>query len=159
MADKAFTDTKFCRYVLSLHVEALPIGATDSPSLLSNCQSVSPNVSFSSRIPAFGVEVAQNGLASISGRGESSKTWRRPTRPVRLHQYHCAGHTSFGINPIHAHQSCNLIGTIMAAIPQLQYTPTNAIPAIAKEVRLSFASQKTKPLEWRLVQLRKLYWR
>lgn len=46
----------------------------------------------------------------------------------------------------------------MAAIPELQYTSVDAIPAIAKEVRLSFASQKTKPLEWRLTQLRKLYW-
>ena len=41
---------------------------------------------------------------------------------------------------------------------ELQYTPADAIPAIAREVRLSFASQKTKPIEWRLKQLRKLYW-
>ena len=46
----------------------------------------------------------------------------------------------------------------MATIPELQYTSVDAIPAIAREVRLTFTSQKTKPLEWRLTQLRKLYW-
>lgn len=37
-------------------------------------------------------------------------------------------------------------------------TPIDFIPKIASSLRITFASQKTKPIEWRLVQLRKLYW-
>lgn len=44
-------------------------------------------------------------------------------------------------------------------IPAFKDTAVSAIPDLAKEKRLAFASQKTKPLEWRLKQLRKLYWR
>lgn len=46
----------------------------------------------------------------------------------------------------------------MASIPQLEYTNKDAIPEIVDGVRAAFHSQKTKPLEWRKVQLRKLYW-
>lgn len=46
----------------------------------------------------------------------------------------------------------------MASIPQLEYTNKDAIPEIVNGVRATFHSQKTKPLEWRKVQLRKLYW-
>ncbi|OIW29087.1 aldehyde dehydrogenase [Coniochaeta ligniaria NRRL 30616] len=43
-------------------------------------------------------------------------------------------------------------------IPQYQATALEAIPVIAKKVRETFSTHKTKNLEWRLVQLRKLYW-
>ncbi|KAI4202350.1 MAG: hypothetical protein LQ348_001522 [Seirophora lacunosa] len=47
----------------------------------------------------------------------------------------------------------------MAAIAtQLKYTPVDTIPGIAAGVRNAFNSHKTKPLEFRLLQLRKLYW-
>jgi beta-apo-4'-carotenal oxygenase len=40
------------------------------------------------------------------------------------------------------------------------YTNTrlDAIPKIASSLRYTFASHKTKPIKWRLQQLRKLYW-
>lgn len=41
----------------------------------------------------------------------------------------------------------------------LQLTSSDAIPAIAKAARLAFLSQKTRSLDFRLTQLRKLYWR
>ncbi|KAH8902659.1 aldehyde dehydrogenase [Coniochaeta sp. PMI_546] len=43
-------------------------------------------------------------------------------------------------------------------IPEYQATALEAIPAIAKKARETFSTNKTKDLEWRLVQLRKLYW-
>lgn len=43
-------------------------------------------------------------------------------------------------------------------IPEYEATPLEAIPDIARSVRQSFRTNKTKNLEWRLVQLRKLYW-
>ncbi|KAI1140518.1 aldehyde dehydrogenase [Hypoxylon sp. FL0543] len=43
-------------------------------------------------------------------------------------------------------------------IPAFEATPIDGIPKIAATARESFQSQKTKDVEWRLVQLRKLYW-
>jgi beta-apo-4'-carotenal oxygenase len=43
-------------------------------------------------------------------------------------------------------------------IPEYQPTAIEAIPAAAKKVRDTFSTHKTKDVEWRLVQLRKLYW-
>ncbi|KAB5554853.1 Aldehyde/histidinol dehydrogenase [Coniochaeta sp. 2T2.1] len=43
-------------------------------------------------------------------------------------------------------------------IPEYQATAPDAIPTIAKQVRDTFSTHKTKDVEWRLVQLRKLYW-
>ncbi|KAI8960969.1 aldehyde dehydrogenase [Daldinia sp. FL1419] len=43
-------------------------------------------------------------------------------------------------------------------IPAFEATPIEDIPRISATVRRSFQSQKTKDVEWRLVQLRKLYW-
>ncbi|OTA96482.1 hypothetical protein M434DRAFT_67592 [Hypoxylon sp. CO27-5] len=43
-------------------------------------------------------------------------------------------------------------------IPAFEATPIDSIPKIAATARESFQSQKTKDVEWRLVQLRKLYW-
>lgn len=45
-----------------------------------------------------------------------------------------------------------------AMIPDFANTPVQAIPYLVNELRTSFNAQKTKPLEYRLVQLRKLYW-
>lgn len=45
-----------------------------------------------------------------------------------------------------------------AMIPDFANTPVQAIPHLVNELRTSFNAQKTKPLEYRLVQLRKLYW-
>jgi beta-apo-4'-carotenal oxygenase len=44
------------------------------------------------------------------------------------------------------------------AIPAYEATAVDAIPAIARTVRQTFRTNKTKDIEWRLVQLRKLYW-
>ena len=46
----------------------------------------------------------------------------------------------------------------MASIPDLHNTPVDNIPEIVNDVRNTFHTQKTKPLEFRKVQLRKLYW-
>ncbi|KAL8732180.1 MAG: hypothetical protein Q9166_002927 [cf. Caloplaca sp. 2 TL-2023] len=47
----------------------------------------------------------------------------------------------------------------MASIAtELKYTPVDTIPAIASGIRNAFNSQKTKPMDFRLMQLRKLYW-
>ncbi|RYP83011.1 hypothetical protein DL769_001480 [Monosporascus sp. CRB-8-3] len=43
-------------------------------------------------------------------------------------------------------------------IPPFEHTPIDSIPKLAAEVRESFRSNKTKGVEWRLVQLRKLWW-
>jgi len=37
-------------------------------------------------------------------------------------------------------------------------TPLDAIPRIASSLRYTFSTHKTKPIQWRLQQLRKLYW-
>lgn len=47
---------------------------------------------------------------------------------------------------------------IKASVPEYVATPVEEIPAIARTVRQAFRTHKTKDLEWRLVQLRKLYW-
>ncbi|KAF2087728.1 aldehyde dehydrogenase [Saccharata proteae CBS 121410] len=46
----------------------------------------------------------------------------------------------------------------MSKIPELQYTPIEGIPATVNLLRTTFLTHKTRPIEWRLVQLRKLYW-
>jgi beta-apo-4'-carotenal oxygenase len=46
----------------------------------------------------------------------------------------------------------------MASIPEFVATPLEDIPGIAKRVRDKFRTHQTKDIEWRLVQLRKLYW-
>ena len=43
-------------------------------------------------------------------------------------------------------------------IPDLEYTAVDDIPSIAGRLRSTFYTHKTRPLEFRLVQLRKLYW-
>lgn len=43
-------------------------------------------------------------------------------------------------------------------IPELQYTAIDHIPPIVQRLRNTFYTQKTKPVEFRLHQLRKLYW-
>lgn len=40
----------------------------------------------------------------------------------------------------------------------IQYTPVAEIAPIHKRLNDTFHSHKTKPLEWRLHQLRKFYW-
>jgi beta-apo-4'-carotenal oxygenase len=43
-------------------------------------------------------------------------------------------------------------------IPPFQATPISAIPSTCVKVRAAYVSQRTKPLSYRLTQLRKLYW-
>lgn len=43
-------------------------------------------------------------------------------------------------------------------IPEFKHTEVGAIPDIVNQARITFNSQKTKPVDFRLVQLRKLYW-
>ncbi|KAL5422853.1 hypothetical protein PMIN04_004368 [Paraphaeosphaeria minitans] len=45
-----------------------------------------------------------------------------------------------------------------AKIPPFEHTSLDDIPAVAARIRQGFLSHKTRPLEFRLVQLRKLYW-
>ncbi|KAI9699770.1 MAG: hypothetical protein M1836_002805 [Candelina mexicana] len=43
-------------------------------------------------------------------------------------------------------------------IPPFEHTPIQSIPSIVNEVRNTFHSHRTRPVEYRLVQLRKFYW-
>lgn len=43
-------------------------------------------------------------------------------------------------------------------IADLQFTPVGDIPERVKRTRATFFEQKTRPIEFRLAQLRKLYW-
>jgi beta-apo-4'-carotenal oxygenase len=45
-----------------------------------------------------------------------------------------------------------------AKLPSFEHTPIDDIANIAARIRKSFVTHKTRPLEFRLVQLRKLYW-
>ena len=46
----------------------------------------------------------------------------------------------------------------MDIVPPFNYTPLDDIPTIAGQIRKTFLSHKTRPIEYRLAQLRKLYW-
>ncbi|KAL1835433.1 hypothetical protein VTK73DRAFT_5654 [Phialemonium thermophilum] len=48
--------------------------------------------------------------------------------------------------------------TSKTTVPEFEATAIEAIPDIARTVRQTFRTHKTKDVEWRLVQLRKLYW-
>lgn len=43
-------------------------------------------------------------------------------------------------------------------IPKLEHTPVEQISAQVEKTRQSFLEHKTRNVEFRLVQLRKLYW-
>ena len=43
-------------------------------------------------------------------------------------------------------------------IPDLEFTPLEAIPERIHTTRKAFLEHKTRDVEFRLVQLRKLYW-
>ncbi|KAM5433858.1 Hexadecenal dehydrogenase [Microsporum ferrugineum] len=44
------------------------------------------------------------------------------------------------------------------ALPTLEYTPIEEVPSRVKNVRKTFFEHKTRPIEFRIQQLRKLYW-
>ena len=46
----------------------------------------------------------------------------------------------------------------MATVPSFVHTPIEEIAPAHKRVHDAFSSQVTKPVEYRLAQLRKLYW-
>ncbi|KAF2475341.1 aldehyde dehydrogenase [Lindgomyces ingoldianus] len=46
----------------------------------------------------------------------------------------------------------------MAELPPFEHTPIDSIASTVNGIRASFLSHKTRPLEFRLAQLRKLYW-
>lgn len=46
----------------------------------------------------------------------------------------------------------------MATLPPFEHTPIESLPGIAAGIRATFLSHKTRPLEYRIQQLRKLYW-
>ncbi|KAI9694453.1 MAG: hypothetical protein M1822_000069 [Bathelium mastoideum] len=46
----------------------------------------------------------------------------------------------------------------MDKLPEFQHTPVDDIPTIVGGIRATFHSHKTRPVEYRLRQLRKLYW-
>lgn len=43
-------------------------------------------------------------------------------------------------------------------LPELQFTPLEEIPQRVSTVRKTFLEHKTRDVEFRLVQLRKLWW-
>lgn len=45
-----------------------------------------------------------------------------------------------------------------STIPEFKYASVESIPSTVDKVRATFHSQKTKDINFRLVQLRKLYW-
>lgn len=50
------------------------------------------------------------------------------------------------------------MSSAMSTLSEFKPTSIDSIPAIVDKVRDSFLSQKTKPVEYRLAQLRNLYW-
>ena len=46
----------------------------------------------------------------------------------------------------------------MDIIPAYNNTSLDEIPKVAGQIRKTFLSHKTRPIEYRLTQLRKLYW-
>ena len=44
------------------------------------------------------------------------------------------------------------------SLPAFEHTPMESIASTVQTIRNTFNSQKTKPIEYRLLQLRKLYW-
>ncbi|KAI4195429.1 MAG: hypothetical protein LQ346_003448 [Caloplaca aetnensis] len=50
------------------------------------------------------------------------------------------------------------LASMASIVSELKYTPEDSIAGIAAGVRNAFNSHKTKPIEFRLMQLRKLYW-
>lgn len=46
----------------------------------------------------------------------------------------------------------------MSNLPELQYTSLDEIPQRISTARNAFLENKTRDVEFRLVQLRKLYW-
>jgi beta-apo-4'-carotenal oxygenase len=46
----------------------------------------------------------------------------------------------------------------MVALPELKFTSLDEIPARVSTTRKAFLEHKTRDIEFRLVQLRKLYW-
>ena len=46
----------------------------------------------------------------------------------------------------------------MPELPPFEHTALDSIASTVNGIRASFLTHKTRPLEFRLVQLRKLYW-
>jgi beta-apo-4'-carotenal oxygenase len=46
----------------------------------------------------------------------------------------------------------------MVVLPPFEHTPIESIAGTVNTVRASFLTHKTRALDFRLVQLRKLYW-
>lgn len=42
--------------------------------------------------------------------------------------------------------------------PAFEHTPVDQIPDLVNKLKSTFLTQKTRPIDFRLVQLRKLYW-
>lgn len=47
---------------------------------------------------------------------------------------------------------------VAADIPEIEYAPVEDIPDRVSQLKQSFLQHKTRSVEFRLVQLRKLYW-
>lgn len=47
---------------------------------------------------------------------------------------------------------------VVSDLPTIQYTPIEEIQSRVSTLRKTFAEHKTRDVEFRLVQLRKLYW-
>lgn len=61
-------------------------------------------------------------------------------------------------HPSLSHRPPDDVTATMASLPPFEHTPHETIVATTSRVRASFLTHTTRPLEYRLVQLRKLYW-
>lgn len=90
-------------------------------------------------------------------RGDSRRLLASPVQII----IHLPGSFVFCYNIFHSYfhpHSNNFNTPTMTSIPPLEFTPLDVIPGVVERVSNSFLSHKTRPLEWRLLQLRKLYW-
>jgi hypothetical protein len=86
---------------------------------------------------------------------------------VGLYQYICFSLKSVETNRLYRFQTFVLtvqvlllrsVNMVAVDIPSIQYTPVDEIPQHVEKVRTTFFLHKTRPIEFRLQQLRKLYW-
>jgi hypothetical protein len=61
--------------------------------------------------------------------------------------------------PVHSSHIPHIIAImVVSTIPPIQFTPIEDIQGRVSTLRKTFLEHKTRDLEFRLVQLRKLYW-
>jgi hypothetical protein len=120
-----------------------------------------PSICVMSRGSLFQLNLARNyarTTATYMARPDFNLTAPDPSRQL-LEQIHSAlcspGALLFPLQPL----LVTTYPSIMAVeLPAFANTPVDDIPKLVDKVRATFFTQKTKPIEFRLKQLRKLYW-